>query len=95
MEGTEELARRLEELAGARVNDAVKLAFMKNEQADEIDGLDLTALSELRRNPGGVVEMKFIDRLEVLERLGDLLGNEAGAEALLRAMGEEAANGCE
>lgn len=96
MDGTEELVRRLGELAGARVNDAVKLAFLKNEQMDEIDGLDLAALAELRRNPGGVVEIKFIDRLAVLARMGELLeGGEDRTEALLRALGEEAADGCE
>lgn len=92
----EKVAGRLEELAGARVNDAVKLAFLQNEQVGEIDNLDLTALAELRRNPGGVVEMRFINRLEVLDRLGTLLENGDGkVEALLQALGEEAADGCE
>ena len=96
MDGIGEVTQRLEELAEARVNDAVKLAFMKNEQIGEIDSLELTALTELRRNAGGVVEMKFIDRLAVLDKLAGMLGDgEDKAEALLRAMGREAAEECE
>ena len=40
------LLRRMERLAGCRVNDAVKLAFLDGEQLGEIDGLDLGALKE-------------------------------------------------
>ena len=40
------LLRRMERLAGCRVNDAVKLAFLDGEQLGEIDGLDRAAVLE-------------------------------------------------
>ncbi len=84
----EELARRLRGLADARVNDAVKLAFLEKERVDEIDALDLTALTEFKRGANGGVELGLIDRMEVLERMAALLGGaEERAEALLLAMG--------
>lgn len=47
------LLRRMERLAGCRVNDAVKLAFLDGEQLGEIDGLDLGALKEFKRSGNG------------------------------------------
>lgn len=90
MEPTDDVAHRLGKLADVKVNDAVKLAFLKNEQIEEIDKLDLFALEELRRNPGGVVELKFIDRLEVLKYLAQCLEeNQDKTQELLNALGEE------
>ena len=63
------LLRRMERLAGCRVNDAVKLAFLDGEQLGEIDGLDLGALKEFKRSGNGAVELKLVDRAAVLERL--------------------------
>ncbi len=92
MDGTEELARRLGELAAARVNDAVKLAFLDGERVEEIDGLDLTALTEFKRGANGGVEIRLIDRMEVLERMAGLLGSqEDRTEALLCALGRDGA----
>ena len=77
------LLRRMERLAGCRVNDAVKLAFLDGEQLGEIDGLDLGALKEFKRSGNGAVELKLVDRAAVLERLVELSGGrEDGAEAL-------------
>ena len=59
-----EACRRLKQLAAARGNDAVKLAFLQPEQWQEIDGMDLTALKEFKRSPNGVVEIKLLDRVE-------------------------------
>ena len=70
------LLRRMERLAGCRVNDAVKLAFLDGEQLGEIDGLDLGALK---------------DRAAVLERRVELSGGrEDGAEEFFRALRESA-----
>ena len=68
------LLRRMERLAGCRVNDAVKLAFLDGEQLGEIDGLDLGALKEFKRSGNGAVELKLVDRAAVLERLVELSG---------------------
>ena len=94
MDGTEELARRLGALVEARVNDAVKLAFLDGERVDEIDGLDLTALTEFKRGANGGVEVRLIDRVAVLERMAGLLGSqEDRTEALLCALGREGQEG--
>ena len=71
------LLRQIERLAEGRVNDAVKLAFLDGEQMAEIDGLDLSALTEFKRNGNGTVEIRLADRLAALERLLTLL--KAGA----------------
>lgn len=65
----EALLRQMKKLSQAKVNDAVKLAYLDGEQLEELDRLDLTALTEFRRSGNGGVEIKLIDRVEVLERL--------------------------
>ena len=68
------LLRRMERLAGCRVNDAVKLAFLDGEQLGEIDGLDLGALKDFKRSGNGAVELKLVDRAALLEKLVELSG---------------------
>ena len=82
------LLERMERLAGGRVNDAVKLAFLDSERMDEIDGLDLSALTEFKRSGTGTVEIKLTDRLAALEKLLAMLegGENARAEALYQAL---------
>lgn len=75
-------------LARARINDAVKLAYLQEEPLEAIDKLDLAALTEFKRSGNGAVELKFNDRMKALERLLALT-EEGGAERLetfLRAM---------
>lgn len=86
------LLRRMELLAGGRVNDTVKLAFLDENRLDEIDRLDLSALSEFKRNGNGTVEIKLTNRMEVLEKLLELLGNgeNEDAEAFFKALEERA-----
>ena len=79
------LLRRMERLAGCRVNDAVKLAFLDGEQLGEIDGLDLGALKEFKRSGNGAVELKLLERLVELSG-----GREDGAEEFFRALRESA-----
>ena len=81
------LLRRMERLAGCRVNDAVKLAFLDGEQLGEIDGLDLGALKECKRSGNGAVELKLGDRERLVELSG---GREDGAEEFFRALRESA-----
>ena len=82
------LMRRMERLAGGRVNDAVKLAFLDGERVDEIDNLDLSALTEFKRSGNGTVEIKRMDRVAVLEKIAAMLerGEEDEADAFLRAL---------
>lgn len=83
------LVKQMQNLSNARVNDAVKLAYLQEEQLDLIDDLDLTALTEFKRSSNGVVEVKFMDRLKVLEELL-VLTEEKGldpVEAMLSVIG--------
>ena len=76
-----DVIKRLGEIALGRSNDAVKLAFTNPEKLD-IDSLDLTMLSELRRAANGSVEIKLISRLDALKIMMEALRDEPGGEAL-------------
>ena len=81
--------RRLAELAFGRANDCVRLV-LDNEMA--LDKLDLSLLSEVKRNDKGTVEEKLVDRLKALEQLA-ILAQENGEdlESFLKALqGDEA-----
>ncbi len=71
-----DVTRRLAELAFGKVNDCVKLALEENA---DLDQLDLSLLSEVRRSDKGMVEIRLLDRLKVLEQLARVTG-EDGAE---------------
>lgn len=90
-----ELLGRMQRLAEGRVNDTVKLAFLDGERMEEIDGLDLTALTEFKRSGNGTVELKLVNRLAVMERLVELLGGSGadGADAFFRALDQKAEGG--
>ena len=64
--GRQDVTRRLAELAFGKANDCVRLALEENVRLEE---LDLSLLSEVRRNDKGTVEVRLIDRLQVLEQL--------------------------
>ena len=82
----QDVTRRLAELAYGRVNDCVKLALEKEPCLEE---LDLSLLSEVKRNDKGTVEIKLIDRLQVLEQLAKVTGEEPGKmEGFFQALQE-------
>ena len=62
----EDVTRRLAELAFGKANDCVRLAL---EDDPRLGRLDLSLLSEIRRSDKGLVEIRLIDRVKVLERL--------------------------
>ena len=80
----EDVTRRLAELAFGKANDCVRLAL---EDAPELGKLDLSLLSEVKRNDKGAVEIRLIDRLRALEQLAQL-ASEGGSdlESFLKAM---------
>ena len=79
-----DIQHRLGELAFGRANDCVKLVL---EERPEVDGLDLSLLSEVKRNDKGTVEVKLIDRLQALEALSQMVGSEEGEmKAFLEAL---------
>lgn len=87
----EDVVRRLAELAFGTANDCVKLAL--DEQVS-IDGLDLSLLTELKRNDKGKIEVRLVDRLRALEQLA-LLAQDQGSdlESFIKAMQESGENG--
>ena len=84
-----DVIRRLAELAFGDANDCVRLAL---EEGVSIRELDLSLLSEIRRNDKGTVEVRLIDRLKALEQLAAVAGDDGGEmEQFLAALrGEEA-----
>lgn len=82
--------RRLSQLAFGRANDCVRLVLGEETELDE---LDLSLLSEIRRNEKGAVEVKLLNRLEVIDRLLAETEEPSGASELLRALTETAPQG--
>ena len=84
----------LEELALGRANDAVLLALRHEELTrEELEGLDLSMLSEIRRGAGGTVEVRLINRLDAIQLLlEEQRAREAGGGAaqFFSAMGKAA-----
>ena len=72
----EELGR----LARYKCNDAVRLAFLAEEEAGKISRLDLTGLAELKRSGNGAIEIKLVDRLRVLELMDKIDQRESGED---------------
>lgn len=84
----EQIIRRMWKLANAGAGDAVKLACFPPEEWCGTDGLDLDALTEFKRGSSGVVELKFVDRGRLLERLLDTVDHsgEEQVDRFLQAM---------
>ena len=79
-----DVIRRLAELAFGSANDCVRLAL---EDDPMLDRLDLSLLSEVKRNDKGTVEIKLIDRLRALEQLALVAEEEkTDLESLLQAL---------
>ena len=79
-----DVARRLAELAFGKANDCVRLVL---EDGAAVDGLDLSLLTELKRNDKGTLEVRLVDRLKALEQLA-VLADSGGTdlESFLQAM---------
>ena len=92
-EKAEAILRRLERLARSKVNDTLRLAYLKEEDIDRLEEWDLTALTEFKRSANGTVEIKLVDRAALLERIYQLLkederetGKNAADAALWKAL---------
>lgn len=86
MKHREEVLRQIEALAASPVNDAVRLAYLTEEELGMLDSLDLSAITEFKRSPSGTVELKFIDRLAALQWLLEQCGEDPQAEKLYAAL---------
>ncbi|WP_300985322.1 XRE family transcriptional regulator [Flavonifractor sp. An112] len=71
----------MEKLAKCKANDAVKLAFLEEGEVEEIDSLDLTALTGFKRTDKGAVEIQLVDRLTVLKLLVELSDGQEDKQA--------------
>jgi len=79
-----DVTRRLAELAFGKANDCVRLAL---EDDPKLGRLDLSLLSEIKRNDKGTVEIRLVDRLRALEQLAITAGEERSElDAFLQAM---------
>ena len=77
---------RLAELAFGKANDCVRLAL---EDDPQLSRLDLSLLSEVKRNEKGTVEIKLIDRLKALEQLAQTaVEDKDAAQEFLQALRE-------
>jgi len=92
------IMKRLSDLAFGKTNDIVKLAFLDpNQGLDQLDALDLTLLSEVKRAANGAVELKLVDRLDAMQLLLQQMEEQkpkaasGEAEQFLQAI-QEAAN---
>ena len=80
----QDVARRLGELAFGKVNDCVRLVL---QEAVEVEGLDLSLLTEIKRNEKGTVELKLVDRLKALELLATMAQDDGSdLESFLKAL---------
>ena len=80
----EDVTRRLAELAFGKPNDCVRLAL---EDVTDLEALDLSLLSEIKRSEKGMVEIKLIDRLRALEQLAASAGEDkTEMEEFLKAL---------
>jgi len=80
----EDVIRRLGEFAFGKANDCVMLVMG---ETPEVDKLDLSLLTEVKRSEKGAVEVRLVDRLRALEQLCQL-ATEAGGdlESFLKAL---------
>ena len=79
-----DVTRRLAELAFGKANDCVRLAL---EDDPNLGKLDLSLLSEVKRNDKGTVEIKLIDRLRALEQLAAVAKEDnSDLESFLQAL---------
>lgn len=83
-----ELLQQMHALVKGPVNDVVKLSFLGEDNLGSLDHLNLSTLAEFKRSDKGSVEMKFINRVEVLEKLIHLLDDsgQKQAEAFFQAL---------
>ena len=76
----EELIAYLRGLAEWRNNDVVKLAFLEEDKADQVDRMDLSGVVELKRNANGTFEAKLVDKVRVLAMLRELMDERQDGE---------------
>ena len=86
----QEIIQELSRLVKSRNNDAVKLAWLGQEDAGRIGRLDLRGVVEVKRSEKGAFEVKFVDKLKALELLERMSGRdeEEDLDAFLEGLRE-------
>ena len=80
----ERIRQELRKLAFGKANDCVKLALCEDV---DIETLDLSMLTEIKRSDKGTVEVKLLDRTKVLEQLAQMADDgDEKAEEFLQAL---------
>ncbi len=88
-----EVAEGYRRLAFGDVQSAIKLLFESDEAVlTSLDSYDLFNVSEVKKAKGGVMEIKFFDRLKALEKLNELAlaGEQKAAGSFLEALEKSA-----
>jgi len=88
----DEILGQMWKLATASAADAVRMACFPEEEWGDVKKLKLNGVTEFKRGSNGVIELKFVDRGKLLERLLDACdrSGEEQVDRFLRAMeGEE------
>ncbi len=68
-----QIKQGLTDLAFGDISDAVSLLYLDDEQAlENLKRLNLFNISEIKKQKGGGMEIKFFDRSKALEKLGQL-----------------------
>lgn len=93
-----EVQAGLRRIAFASSSDAVKLLLADDVQNVDIDALDLFNVSEIKKQKGGGIEIKFFDRIKALEKLGDIsvTGEQESGQSFYEALEKSASSlsGC-
>lgn len=80
----QDVTQRLAELAFGSASDCIRLVF---EEQPDLEKLDLSLLKEVKRSDKGAVEIKLIDRIQALEQLAAVAGeNKSELDDFLKAM---------
>ena len=80
----QDVTRRLAELAFGSANDCIRLVL---EEQPDLEELDLSLLREVKRSEKGAVEIKLIDRIQALEQLAAVAGEDrSGLDEFLQAL---------
>lgn len=84
-----DILQELKKIALSRPNAGIELACQERPTRQMIRRLDLSAVSEFKRNSAGSVELRFIDRVKALQALYELLDggtDEDETDAFFRAL---------
>lgn len=83
-----EILQQMWKLANAKVEHAVRMACFPEEEWGDLKKLDMCGVTEFKRGSNGVIELKFVDRGKLLERLLDAVDSsgEEQVDRFLRAM---------